>query len=310
MANVPISAQAILISTNGHAWWGNRAISPIPDDAAEPDELCCDSVLAQYDPEIPDAIKCAIEEFWQAMVTLHGTRDFIIITPIPEEDQPGYSRMTKSVDTSKPIRYEQPYYKQGLWDEEASRLECAARGKTSDDLLVVYFKVRDMMSESSVIKHLGYQFVITDFRLEPFGGVDFWRAVISKHEDRKYFLAYDSNPVDPLLEIEGRIFFSTESGGQGAVGNLYTLDPDNAKILVLSPTSTPLFEFGEDLSGFPVGSSYTNPDHAKWFRPAELEVRLENGANYIYVLDDAWMEWIKFDLNGNVISSEPSRRRR
>ena len=107
-------------------------------------------------------------------------------------------------------------------------------------------------------------------------------------------------------ELEGRIF--TSGGiGMGDRANNYILDPDNAKIDVWDELNTmKLFEFGEDLSGFPPDSKYT--EFAKWFKPSELE--LDPVKDEIHVLDDSWAEWVTFNLDGLPIRSQPFYRRR
>jgi len=302
MSNIPVAAQTNLMLTGGRAWWGNRALSPIPTDPGEPEELCCDASIALGTPQ-EEAANCAIEQFLQSMATFDGTRDFICINPLPREEQPGWNPYTKSIDTSQPLRFEQPYIKQGLWDEEASLILIEKYGKRSDDILVVYFKEGIFLNESTVVKHLGFQFVSTNFMLEPFVGTKKWiKNTIEINESRNKFTAWDDR------ELEGRIFFTNSTGSQGDISNTYVLDPDNARVIVYDPPGiVELFDFGEDLSGFPAGSKYTDPTVGKWFKPSEIEVTTDSK---LKVFDDSWQEWIIFSLDGIVEESYPVRRRR
>ena len=298
MANIPAAPQAQILGTYGKVWWGNKAISLIPQDPAEPEELCCDAQVAIQDSEV-EAGTCAVKHFWQSMVAFCGTRDFLIINPLIKENQPGFNQYAKTVDTSQPIRYEQPFFKQGLWDEESSRLKIERYGKRSDDIMVIYFWEDVFMSEASIVKHLGHQYVITDFLIEGFVGNHFYKVTCEKHTDQDWFMVYDR-------ELEGRIFYSSGTG-LGNPGNILHLDPDNAKIDAYDPTDTTLlFSFGEDLSGFPVDSKYIDPDHAKWFWPVETNTTGDG----ILVYDENWQEDILFTFDGLAVRSRPHSRRR
>ena len=92
MSNVPVSVQSLLWVTDGLVWWGNRAISTIPNDPAEPDDLCCDGIVQQFDYQTESA-NCAIEQFFQSMAKLGGTWDFICKNPLIQTLQPGHMKL-------------------------------------------------------------------------------------------------------------------------------------------------------------------------------------------------------------------------
>lgn len=301
MANVPYSAQANLLVSLGRAWWGNRALSDIPDDPSQPEELCCDATVQIQET---NQYECVIKQFWQSMVSLGGTRDFLIKNPIYDEVQPGWQRWMKDVDSSVPIRYEQPFYQQGLWDETESAIIAEKEGKRSDDVLVVYFYDHNFISESSIIKHLGLDFIITDFVDEYFAGAKFIKVTARANRDQKTFQVWDAAG---RWELEGRLFY-TNGLTLGDADNTYILDPDNARVRVFNQTGTvELFDFGEDLSGFPPDSTYIRPENPKWFRPDEI---MNAQPGILRVRDAEWLEYIYFNLDGVPLRSEPVQRRR
>lgn len=302
-ANVPVSAQTALLATDGRAWWGNRAISPIPQDPSQPDELCCDEEVQIKSPQA-EAAQCAVDQFFQSMVPLGGTKDFICKNPLVKKDQPGYNPIADSVDTSQPIRYEQPFFLQGLWDEEASDLLVRDRGKTSGDIIVAYFKDKEFLSESTVVKQFGVDFIITEFKLEPFVGANYWNVTFERHEDKRWMLAYDDNISDTMREIEGRRFYSN-GVALGDLDNVYVMEPSSARVAVYeSDGTTFLFYFGEDLSGFPPGSKYI--EYEKWFNPVEIDLT----SGKILVKDETWDVLITFNIDGFAEKCEPVKRRR
>lgn len=301
MSNVPYAAQVNLLISNGRAWWGNRALSTIPDDPAQPEELCCDATIQVQET---NQYECVIKQFWQSMVALGGTRDFLIKNPIFDEVQPGWQRYLKDVDSTYAIRYEQPFFQQGLWDETESAILAEKEGKRSDDVLVIYFYDHGYISESSIIKHFGLDFVPVDFVDEYFAGAKFVKVVAHVNRDQKTYQVFDTSG---RWELEGRLFY-TNGLTLGDIDNTYILDPDNARVRVFNQAGTvELFDFGEDLSGFPVDSSYTNPDTSKWFWPDEITVI---PPTTIRVRDAKWLEYIYFNLHGVPLRGEAVQRRR
>ena len=303
MSSVPMAAQGNLIVSSGRVWWGNRSLVSIPSDPPQPEELCCDATVQIQNTE---QYECVIKQFWQSMASLGGTRDFYIKNPISEVHQPGWQRFLKDVDTTETVRFQQPFYQQGLWDEEASIIEAEKQGKRSDDLLVIYFYDYEFISESSIIKHLGHDFIVTNVVLEYFAGARFYRVTCEVNYDSSLFGTYQLNPT--RIELEGRIFV-TNGLTLGDIDNTYIADPDNAQVRVFNNAgTTELFQFGEDLSGFPPDSSYINPENPKWFWPTEFEVNPV--AREIRVKDQKWQEYIYFNFDGIALRSIPIVRRR
>jgi len=306
VANMPIAAQVNLLMTGGKVTWGVRPDNLLPDDPGQPEKLCCatgGAVIQQQTSEAV-AVGCALEQFMQSMVKLGGTRDFICKNPLLEADQPGWNPFTKSVDATRPIKYEQPYFLQGLWDEVVSRELIAQYGKRNEEMLLIYFQENNFLSEATIIKHQGWDYRINDIRQEPMGDKVFIRTECEMHSDNQWMLA-NTITKNIRYQLEGRIFY-TDGSGKGDVDNIFVFDPDNAKVDVYDDTGlTFLFSFGEDIAVYPVGSKYT--EYEKWFTPISAVTTADNT---IVVLDDMWKVYVHFTLDGNAIKAEPYYRRR